>query len=78
MVDLAWDGEPAIWSSRDDETCNECAIEPNPYFVLENNVLENELPAAIDQIAVANIDVDQYEPTLKAQRGSAPKSRWEG
>ena len=67
-VDLAWDGELKLFGRAETmkHVTSVLSNAKTPYFVLENNVLENELPAAIDQIAVANIDVDQYEPTLKA------------
>ncbi len=37
-----------------------------PYELVAGNICSDNLPAAIDKIAVANIDVDLYEPTLAA------------
>jgi len=34
--------------------------------LIQNNICKDDLPKEIEKIAVANIDVDMYEPTLVA------------
>ena len=42
-------------------------------FVRRHNIVEEEIPVAIDQIAVANIDVDLYEAVLSGLTKVAPR-----
>lgn len=43
-----------------------------PVEILENNIVSDEFPAGIRKISVANIDVDLYEPTIRALQKIAP------
>lgn len=43
-----------------------------PYELVVANICADALPSGIKQIAVANIDVDMYEPTLVAMQKTAP------
>jgi hypothetical protein len=41
--------------------------------IMKSNIISDELPAAIDEIRVANLDVDLYEAVLAGLRRLAPK-----
>lgn len=43
-----------------------------PYELVAANICRDPLPAGVQQISVANIDVDMYEPTLAALHRVAP------
>lgn len=43
-----------------------------PFELVVSNICADALPAEIDRISVANIDVDMYEPTLAAYHKVAP------
>jgi len=44
----------------------------NPYSLIESNICVAQLPESITKIAVANIDVDMYEPTLASLQKISP------
>jgi Macrocin-O-methyltransferase (TylF) len=43
-----------------------------PYDLVVSNICRDELPAGVERIAVANVDVDMYEPSIAALRKVAP------
>jgi hypothetical protein len=43
-----------------------------PFELVASNICTDSLPAEIDRISVANIDVDMYEPTLASYHKVAP------
>jgi hypothetical protein len=44
----------------------------NSYSLIKNNICADQLPKLIEKIAVANIDVDMYEPTLASLQKISP------
>jgi hypothetical protein len=51
------------------QTCRDLSV---PHELVANNICRDPLPFGITHIAVANIDVDMYEPTLAALHKVAP------
>ncbi len=73
-ADVIWKGTHKLFGVEDTksflrETFNH--VKTN-YELVESNICEKDLPLNLHKIAVANIDVDLYEPTLAALKKVAP------
>jgi hypothetical protein len=72
--DVIWDDTHVLWGVKDTMNYVKDILDTTqePYELVECNICQNELPAAIKQIAVCNIDVDLYDATLAALVKVAP------